>query len=247
MHPDLQVIRVWWPKFARKEDEFGRTKAFSSVIIELASPEGVNEVVTKGLVSGGNLLHCTRWERNAELRQCFNCQGYGHTGRTCKREARCGHCAGRHNTRQHPTESRAKKCAVCNGSHEAWYKDCPRRGREYQRVQQRIQSKPALYETGSLRSPRASQPIVDKDGFRVVQKSSKKRKAGEETEKVETPQPRPRGRPTKLSQKEAGQRTLLSGTRRTVSAEGRAANAPQTEDVQMIIGEETPLPSTNEW
>ena len=44
----------------KKEGENGRPKIFSSVIVELALPERVNEVVKKGLVLGGNLLYYTR-------------------------------------------------------------------------------------------------------------------------------------------------------------------------------------------
>ena len=81
--------------------------------------------------------------------------------------------------------------------------------------------------------------MIDKEGFQLVQKPSKKRKAGGDMDREEAVLPRPRGRPPKISQKEAGQQTLLTKLKRTVSAGGKPTNNSQGGDVLMTI-DDTP-------
>ncbi|KAL9576043.1 MAG: hypothetical protein Q9212_007437 [Teloschistes hypoglaucus] len=50
LHPDLQIERVWWPAGASRLGPQGREKTASSLVLELVTPEEVNEVVRKGLV-----------------------------------------------------------------------------------------------------------------------------------------------------------------------------------------------------
>jgi hypothetical protein len=105
-------------------------KRMSSVIIEFTRPEDANKMIDEGLVWQGEVCQCERYERQCRLKQCFNCQKYGHIGTQCKATTACGYCAQEHNTRDCPSKTDRelpKKCANCRGSHEAWNRECPNR------------------------------------------------------------------------------------------------------------------------
>ena len=112
-------------------------KAASSIIIEFSRPEDANKIIDEGLVWQGELFQCERYERQCRLKQCFNCQKYGHIGTQCKATTACGYCAQEHSSRDCPTKSereKARKCAACHGGHEAWSQQCPTRKEELART-----------------------------------------------------------------------------------------------------------------
>ena len=97
------------------------------------------------MVWQGEMLQCERYERQCRLKQCFNCQKYGHIGTQCKATTACGYCAQEHASRDCPTKSEggtSRKCAACHGHHEAWSQRCPTRKEEMARMK-------AAYETRS--------------------------------------------------------------------------------------------------
>ncbi len=93
---------------ACRKTKRGHEKIFSSLVIELSTPEGVNEIVQKGLVGGGSLLTCERWERE----QCYRCFGYGHKAPQCSNEMRCGTCSEGHDSTHHKPEDKRVRCPV---------------------------------------------------------------------------------------------------------------------------------------
>lgn len=61
------------------------------------------------------------------LRQCYNCQKFGHLANQCKTKSSvCVNCGQNH--RKEDCSSIIKKCANCKGSHAATDKKCPSRG-----------------------------------------------------------------------------------------------------------------------
>lgn len=61
------------------------------------------------------------------LRQCYNCQKFGHLANQCKTKSSvCVNCSQNH--RKDDCSSIIKKCANCKGSHAATDKKCPSRG-----------------------------------------------------------------------------------------------------------------------
>jgi len=57
--------------------------------------------------------------------QCYYCQGYGHTAKTCRSaDPICKHCAGKHDSRN--CDSELRKCANCKSKdHKASSANCP--------------------------------------------------------------------------------------------------------------------------
>lgn len=150
------------------------TKSASSAIIEFTRPEDANKIIDEGLVWQGEVFQCERYERQCRLKQCFNCQKYGHIGTQCKAPTACGYCAEEHASRGCPSKSdrtTARKCAACHGAHEAWNPQCPTRKDEiarakaaysiraqYHPVPQTVEQQRAT--TGTLRRRRSARDLT---------------------------------------------------------------------------------------
>lgn len=208
----------------------GGEKGYSSLILNVTTPEMANSLVGKGLVEAGEIKRVEMFEQSASVLQCFRCQGYGHMARGCTKGVRCAECAQAHDTRDHQTKGQGagQSCAPCGQKgHPAWYSKCPARAKERQRAAQRVANKPPLYRVREV--SRTNSP--DAEGFTVVEKTTtkKKRKANEQAD-IQIPSSQeslsppsssasgvssvPRatnkpGRPRKLGTIEQGQKTLL--------------------------------------
>ncbi|KAI1006268.1 hypothetical protein K3495_g1954 [Podosphaera aphanis] len=55
--------------------------------------------------------------------QCYNCQAYGHIARCCAAEAKCGHCANGHNTKECPGKHETR-FGNCGRKHASWNRRC---------------------------------------------------------------------------------------------------------------------------
>lgn len=144
LHPDLDIIRVAWPKRALQGQ-----KRYGSLIIEMGSIKAANKVITQGLVHEGEVKYCDRFIRDARITQCLRCSKYGHIARRCKHQAACGRCAGNHTVRECTKGETARKCALCNGNHQAWAISCQYRQREVERANLALRTTPALFESST--------------------------------------------------------------------------------------------------
>ena len=114
------------------------------------------------------------------LVQCYKCCAYGHIAKNCRAKARCGHCAGPHETRE-CQEKQQSSCAVCKAKgykdyrHKAWYELCPERTAVRAELRRRLDSRPAMYAT-EVRSvlghdnvsDRRNWPSLKKPGTRTI-------------------------------------------------------------------------------
>lgn len=65
--------------------------------------------------------------KQPKFKQCYNCQGHGHSSLTCSLTPKCLKCAGPHISRDCPTRGEATfTCANCGGPHPANYGGCPK-------------------------------------------------------------------------------------------------------------------------
>jgi len=112
-------------------------KSASSVIIEFTRPEDANKIIDEGLIWQGEVFQCEKYDRQCRLKQCFQCQKYGHIGTLCKATIACGYCAQEHNSRDCPSKSDTtipKKCTNCREGHEAWNQGCLARREELAKI-----------------------------------------------------------------------------------------------------------------
>ena len=60
------------------------------------------------------------------VRQCYNCQNFGHSAKNCQAKIKCVICEVGHSHKGCPNrEKKQLKCANCKGPHVANYKGCP--------------------------------------------------------------------------------------------------------------------------
>ena len=60
------------------------------------------------------------------VQQCWNCQNFGYSAKTCRSKTKCLICGEGHHHKGFPNkEKKQPKCANCKGPHVASYKGCP--------------------------------------------------------------------------------------------------------------------------
>ena len=91
------------------------------------------------------------------VRQCFNCQSFGHSAKNCRSKPKCVICGESHSHNGCPKkEAKQPKCANCSRPHVASYKGCP----EYkkQAFRQHVENHQETYATVVGQKP-LTQPI----------------------------------------------------------------------------------------
>jgi hypothetical protein len=147
LHPNLKIVRTTW---ARGAGAGGKARA--SLLVFTSSPEAANKVITEGLVEGGEVKLTDRFYTGCGLIQCFKCCSYGHIAKHCRIEARCGHCAGLHETR-HCNDKTKTTCPCCkargirDNNHKAWSELCQARRDVRAQISFRFANRPLLFPT----------------------------------------------------------------------------------------------------
>ncbi|CAG8122318.1 unnamed protein product [Penicillium nalgiovense] len=133
-------------------------KKSGSLIVEFTSPHTANNAIDTGTLWDSEVLTTVLYDRAARIRQCHNCQKYGHIGNTCSNETRCVFCAERHHSRDCQRKKDAtlseRRCANCGGAHNGWSKRCPDFIREIERVQVLAQARERHHRVPSYLSIR---------------------------------------------------------------------------------------------
>ena len=205
-----------------------------SLVLEFTSPVPANMAIDKGALWDCNSLSVILYDRDARVRQCFNCQQFGHIGATCANNVRCVYCAEGHQSRDCPSKDAQEtipKCANCERTHAAWSADCEVRKREVERVmalarqRSRYHPVPAPYSINQP-SPTLSQATVSSWG--TPQESST-----EEPTSVESSGSAPGTRPSNGGQQGTGptatKRTIISRTSNGLqSSQWAAQNTAQS-------------------
>jgi hypothetical protein len=128
---DYTIIKLNWLNSLEARD---RTKR-GPLMISFNNRETANTAIDNCLTFNKELCNVSLYVPRTP--QCFRCQDWGHRATECAGEARCGVCAGDHETSKHqcthinpcPTGSRCTvtkpKCANCGGEHASWIRSCP--------------------------------------------------------------------------------------------------------------------------
>jgi hypothetical protein len=196
--PGVMVTRIRWLHDTKERENRRRGgKTRGTVIVCLATEAMRREVVKKGIVIRALHYEARLYSHGNQVKQCYNCNQWGHTQAACGKQARCGECAGSHQSRECPKQR--VSCCNCGRAHRAWQRgEC----RTYQAYFDGIQARrAALYaQTASIRQENTAQAMLTSDGFEIM--TSRKRG------RPESPSPSPgtaappkkgRGRPTALA------------------------------------------------
>lgn len=91
-----------------------------SVNLSLPTEALQREVIRCGIVYNAVLYVAQFWSPRAQIKQCFNCNQWGHTQASCNKATRCGECAGTYQTRD--CQKKSVSCCICGKAHRAWQK-----------------------------------------------------------------------------------------------------------------------------
>jgi hypothetical protein len=147
----VQILRFHWRRHVLRQK-----KAWSALLIDIATPQGGNNLIEEGLVLDGELKDVELFDALCLVTRCYNCQGYGHSARFCRRPQRCGHCAAPgHDTGACPVKGQKAKrrCANCQLEHVAGSPSCAAQQRELTRAQRAREAKPRLFPAPALGTP----------------------------------------------------------------------------------------------
>jgi hypothetical protein len=140
--------RHHWGKDARINGWLARPPVGkrSAIVAEFTKPQHANKAIEMGTRWDSTMLNAELYDRSARIRQCFNCQQYGHVGSTCCNPKRCGHYAGSHQTRDCATSLRdRRKCANCGSAHASWSRAYEYRRQEVERIAQLALNQPRYH------------------------------------------------------------------------------------------------------
>jgi hypothetical protein len=136
-------------------------------LLNIATPYSSNNLIEEGLVLDSKLKDVELFDALCLVICYYNCQGYGHSARFCRRTQRCGHCAApKHDTGACPVKGQKAKrrCANCQLEHIAGSLSCAAQQRELARAQRAWEAKPRLFPVPALGTP----PLVNDCTFEIV-------------------------------------------------------------------------------
>jgi len=122
---DVQVTRI---SQLSKTDKSTNTVITKYPIFVITFPPGSD---IHKVLQIRKLCHCiVKWEKlknSRPVRQCFNCQAFGHSSNYCGKPPRCVKCDQPHTTKDctKPVDI-PPKCVNCGGEHPANFTGCPR-------------------------------------------------------------------------------------------------------------------------
>ena len=96
--------------------------------LELSDPAEAEALLSQNLMCNvtGIVYKVEEFRQPVSVRQCFNCQCFGHSAQNCKSKQKCVICGENHSHKGCPKkEAKQPKCANCPGPHVASYKGCP--------------------------------------------------------------------------------------------------------------------------
>ena len=96
--------------------------------LEITDPAEAEALLSQNLACNltGIVYKVEEFRAPISVMQCYNCQCFGHSAKTCRSKQKCLTCGENHSHKGCPSrESRKPTCANCNGPHVASYKGCP--------------------------------------------------------------------------------------------------------------------------
>ena len=100
----------------------------SSPILEISDPPEAEALLSQNLMCNvtGIVYKVEEFRQPVSVRQCFDCQSFGHSAKNFRSKPKCVIFGENHSHKGCPKkEAKQPKCANCSGPHGASYKGCP--------------------------------------------------------------------------------------------------------------------------
>ena len=96
--------------------------------LEISDSDEAEALLSQNLMCNVTGIVCKveEFRKPVSVRQCFNCQSFGHSAKNCRSKPKSLICGESHSHKGCPNkEARKPKCANCMGPRVASYKGCP--------------------------------------------------------------------------------------------------------------------------
>ena len=123
----LDLNKITYAKAKRLKSKKGG-RVLPIFQLEISDPAEPEALLSQNLVCNvtGIVYKMEEFRQPVSVRQCFNCQCFGHSAQNCKSKQKCVICGENHSHKGCPKkEAKQPKCANCYGPHVASYKGCP--------------------------------------------------------------------------------------------------------------------------
>ena len=206
--PLISINRISWLHDDKSQEARRRSgKTTGTIVVSLPNQAVQHEVVRHGLVINAQLYKARLHSKNVDIKQCFNCNQWGHTQSACGKPARCAECAGPHQTKECKKERIS--CSNCGKPHKAWQKGaCQTYAAYYEGVEKKrtelylqslmIQNAPMAPSSPPTISQATLASSVSPDGFCVVGSRKRARPLSPPEPRPTLPMKRGVGRPTNI-------------------------------------------------
>ena len=133
--------------------------------IEITDPAEAEALLSQNLACNvtGKIYKVEEFRAPISVMQCYNCQCFGHSAKTCRSKRKCLICGENHSHKGCPSrESRKPTCANCNEPHVASYKGCPEYKKQAfrQHVVNNQQSYASVVSQNTLSQPKPNQTFT---------------------------------------------------------------------------------------
>lgn len=173
MMPQIAINRIRWLHNDKAQEERRKNgKTRGTVIISFPTQALQHEAIRKGVVIEAQIYDARLYSQGLEVKQCFTCNQWGHTQSACGKQARCGECAGPHQSRDCPKQR--VSCCNCGRPHRAWQK---RACRLFQTYLEDIQARRVklVAETAAIRAAAGPQAALSTSDFTFVASGKRNR------------------------------------------------------------------------
>ena len=115
---EVNIAKIAW--LSRKDIP----KAYGSMVIYVTKGSDVTRLLQEQYFHiAGESAYTSVYEPRSGPIQCYKCQGIGHKAFKCDKPQKCGKCA-KEGHRHIECMETIPKCALCEGPHEAFSKNC---------------------------------------------------------------------------------------------------------------------------
>jgi len=117
----LSINKIHWLHALKQhESHLQMSKTRGIIVISLPTQALQHKVIQKGIVINSQLYDVHLHDHGTQVRQCFNCEQWGHTQSVCEKTVKCSICADTHQTMD--CLKKRVLCVNCGQAHKTWQK-----------------------------------------------------------------------------------------------------------------------------
>lgn len=126
----------------------GQQGKAGALLIDVSTPQQANLLIDEGVILQSVYHDVEVFDPECLVTRCYKCQGIGHTSRICRKELRCGFCAGRGHGDQNCEVRKGNghaTCPNCEERHPSWASSCGNFVRASEHAREAFKQRPSRF------------------------------------------------------------------------------------------------------